>query len=46
MDETPGKKSWWEKRGLLDRPNSNYECGRYEHCHHHFFTDDGEMVVE
>ena len=40
------KKSWWEKRSLLDRPNQNYECGRYENCHHHFFDDDGEQVMD
>ena len=40
------RKSWWEKRDLLSRPNTKYTCGRYKHCHHHFFNDDGDQVMD
>lgn len=37
--------SWWDKRGLLDRPNGNYDCGRFN-CAHHFIDDEGDIVVD
>lgn len=40
------RKSWWEKRGLLDRPNDQFECGRFEGCEHHFEDDDGDVVID
>jgi hypothetical protein len=40
------RKSWWEKRDLLSRPNAKYSCGRYRHCHHHFFDDNGKKVID
>lgn len=39
-------KSWWEKRGLLDRPNENFGCGRFETCNHHFEDSDGNVVID
>lgn len=35
------KRSWWESRGLLGRPNENFGCGRYDNCQHYFSYDDG-----
>lgn len=40
------RKSWWEKRGLLDRPNDKYTCGRFKNCHHHFFDDEDNVVMD
>jgi hypothetical protein len=39
------RKSWWEKRGLLGKPNSLYVCGRFK-CQHGFYDDDGTLVIE
>lgn len=39
------RKSWWEKRGLLDRPNDIFECGRFSSCQHGFYDDEGDLVV-
>lgn len=40
------RRSWWEARGLLDRPNSNFECGRFaDHCNHHYYDDSRTMVL-
>lgn len=39
------RKSWWEKRGLLDRPNGNYDCGRFN-CQHSFRDDDDNVVID
>lgn len=37
--------SWWTERGLLDRNgNENFGCKRWEHCFHHYYNDDNEMV--
>lgn len=36
---------WWRSRGLVERPNPKYGCGRFEHCKHSFFTDDGKMYA-
>ena len=38
--------SWWDKRGLLDRPNENYTCGRFDTCQHHFYDDDDNIVID
>lgn len=40
--------SWWDKRGLIKRNgNDNYGCGRWEHCHHHFFhARTGALVIQ
>lgn len=40
------RKSWWEKRELLSRPNTKYTCGRYKNCNHHFYDDDGDQVMD
>lgn len=38
---------WWLKRDLVRRNgNTNYTCGRWGNCHHHFYTDDGELYAE
>lgn len=38
---------WWVKRDLVRRSgNPAYECGRWDNCHHHFYTDDGELYAE
>lgn len=40
------KRDWWARRGLLERNgNLNYECGRWDNCHHSFFDNDGKIVV-
>jgi len=40
------RRDWWAKRGLLERNgNPNYECGRWENCHHDFRDDNGKVVV-
>lgn len=38
------KRSWWESRGLLGRPNENFGCGRYDNCQHDFSYDDGSAA--
>lgn len=40
------RKSWWENRGLLDRPNDKYGCGRWDTCNHHFYDDNDNLVVD
>lgn len=45
------RRSWWEKRGLLERNgNPNFECGRWHACDHHYYYykngETGEMAVE
>lgn len=40
------RRTWWEARGLLDRPNGNYECGRFDPCQHHFYDSDGNLVMD
>lgn len=38
---------WWVKRDLVRRNgNEHYECGRWGNCHHHFYTDSGELYAE
>jgi len=40
------KKSWWESRGLLGRNgNENFDCGRWENCHHNYYNDAREQVL-
>lgn len=40
------KKSWWESRGLLARfGNPNFDCGRWENCHHNYYDDAGKQVL-
>lgn len=37
----------WISKGLTDRNgNPNFECGRWDNCQHHFYDDDGNMVLE
>lgn len=40
--------SWWEKRGLTKRNgNDNFTCGRWQHCHHHFYhAKTGDLVID
>lgn len=40
------KKSWWENRGLLDRPNGNFGCGRFDPCQHHYYFDSGDLAID
>lgn len=40
------RKSWWDKRGLLERPNENYGCGRFKECNHHFYDSDDNLVLD
>lgn len=40
------RRNWWAERGLLERNgNENYECGRWENCHHSFRDDSGKVIV-
>lgn len=40
------KKSWWAKRNLLERNgNPEYDCGRWDACNHHFYDDNGDIVI-
>ncbi len=40
------KRNWWADRGLLERNgNPNYECGRWDNCHHDFRDDKGKVIV-
>lgn len=40
------RRNWWAERGLLARNgNENFECGRWENCHHEFRDDKGAVVV-
>ncbi len=39
------RKSWWDKRGLLDRPNEIFGCGRFDTCQHHYYDDDDNIIV-
>jgi hypothetical protein len=40
------RRNWWAARGLLERNgNPNYECGRWDNCHHSFYNDAGEVIV-
>jgi hypothetical protein len=40
------KRNWWAVRGLLERNgNPNYECGRWDNCHHSFLDDKGTVIV-
>lgn len=40
------RRDWWAKRGLLERNgNTNYECGRWDNCHHDFRDDNGKVIV-
>lgn len=40
------KRNWWSDRNLLERNgNQNYECKRFDPCHHSFFSDDGKVIV-
>ena len=40
------RRKWWADRGLLERNgNPNYECGRWDNCHHHFKDDSGKVIV-
>jgi hypothetical protein len=40
------RRNWWADRGLLERNgNMNYECERWDNCHHSFYDDDGKVVV-
>ncbi len=39
------KASWWKNRGLIiERGNSNYECGCWQ-CQHLLFDDDGNVYT-
>lgn len=40
------RKSWWDARGLLDRPNKNFGCGRFDTCNHHYYFDDGSLAID
>jgi hypothetical protein len=40
------KKSWWEERGLLARPNELFKCGRFNNCNHHFYYTNGELAID
>jgi hypothetical protein len=42
------KLSWWERRGLTKRNgNSNFGCGRWENCKHHFYdVRSGKIVID
>lgn len=41
------RRSWWEKNGLLQRNgNENFKCGRWGPCKHHYYDDDGNLVIE
>lgn len=40
------RKSWWEKKDLLMRPNQIFGCGRFDNCQHHFYYDDGEIAID
>lgn len=41
------KLSWWEKRGLIARNgNENFTCGRWTPCNHHFYDDNGKVVIQ
>ncbi len=40
------RRNWWADRGLLERNgNLNYECQRWDNCHHSFYDDKGKVVV-
>lgn len=40
------RRNWWAERGLLERNgNPNYECGRWDACHHSFLDDNGKVIV-
>ncbi len=40
------RRNWWAERGLLARNgNENFECGRWENCHHEFRDDKGAVIV-
>lgn len=41
------RKSFWEKRGLLERNgNENFACGRWDGgCNHHYYLDDGSLAI-
>lgn len=40
------RRDWWAKRGLLERNgNLNYECQRWDNCHHSFYDDNGKVIV-
>lgn len=40
------RRNWWAERGLLERNgNENYECQRFDNCHHSFFDDKRNVIV-
>lgn len=40
------RRSWWEKKGLLERNgNENFTCGRWDNCHHNYYFDDGSIAL-
>lgn len=40
------RRNWWAERDLLRRNgNDNYECGRWDNCHHYFRDDKGNVIV-
>lgn len=35
---------WWIKKDLVRRNgNENFDCGRWDPCHHHLYTDEGDL---
>jgi hypothetical protein len=40
------RRNWWAERDLLRRNgNENYDCGRWDNCHHYFRNDSGDVIV-